>query len=300
MTPEQVQRAESADWFHAIDLGSHATAGRFPDGTIPQNVTLFGVMDLLPAIDVSNADCLDIGTADGLSAFHMAMRGGRVTATDRYDSVPTKFELAREVLGLDVDYRTGILFDNILDDLPAHAFDVIVSAGVMYHMFHPFDAVLKARKLARPYGFFLIETAFLPTVGQPFIEFNPASGRNKEVTTYWMPSKSALLGMLRFAGFDILAVRTMIRPNRITVLARSVPLGEVSGLTPREIEMQRQTTDAGFTATFPDTRASSVSISDFGEYDVEIDWNTYKPHFPPHPDGSKPIIGKRHLATKTS
>ena len=259
-------------------------------------MTLFGVMDLLPSIDVANMDCLDIGTANGLCAFHMAMRGGRVTATDLFDDVPSPFAVARQALNLDVNYQSGIRFDNILDRLPPHAFDVIVCAGVLYHMFHPLDAILKARKLARRNGLLLIETAFLPGTKKPIMEFNPVSGRNKELTTYWLPSKSALLGMLRFAGFDILAVRRIRGPDRIAVLARNVSIGSVSNVHARMAEIQTRTTDAGYIETLPDKPVSLVSCDGLLGGDFKIDWRTYTPNFPPHPDGSKPMVGKRRPA----
>jgi 2-polyprenyl-3-methyl-5-hydroxy-6-metoxy-1,4-benzoquinol methylase len=121
---ELIRQAEEINWFHAIDFGDYQSLGRFTPGT-PQNRTLFGVMDMLDQIDLTGLNCLDIGTADGLIAFNMASRGAaRVVATD----VPPKgfpsFNTARELLNLDVEMVGGTTFDNIIDKLGEHVFDV--------------------------------------------------------------------------------------------------------------------------------------------------------------------------------
>lgn len=77
--------AEKSKWFHAIDFGDFATSGRFPPGS-PQNITLFGAMDLLGSIDLNGCRVLDIGSADGLASFGMKKLGAReVVSIDSFD-----------------------------------------------------------------------------------------------------------------------------------------------------------------------------------------------------------------------
>ena len=71
-------------WFQAIDFGDVVSSGRFPPGT-PQNRTLYGVMELLTAMDLSGGRVLDIGTTDGLIAFGAkALGAAEVVAVDSY------------------------------------------------------------------------------------------------------------------------------------------------------------------------------------------------------------------------
>ena len=121
---ELIRQAEEINWFHAIDFGDCQSPGRFTPGT-PQNRTLFGVMDMLDQIDLTGLSCLDIGTADGLIAFNMASRGAaRVVSTDLPPKGFSSFNTARELLNLDVEMVGGTTFDNIIDKLGEHVFDV--------------------------------------------------------------------------------------------------------------------------------------------------------------------------------
>lgn len=286
---ELLDRAAKMRWFHALDFGDCQTAGRFPEGT-PQNRTLYGVMDLLKNVNVSGLDCLDIGTAHGVCAFNMASRGGRVVATDINESSPP-FEVAQQVLGLDVDYRARTNFDNIVGVLGSHRFDVIVCAGVLYHMLNPFDSILKCRRLLKPNGILVFETAYDPEAHGAVIDFNPQSGKLKEVYTYWVPSRDAVLGMLRFTGFNIYAVRTTLKPSRIAAVAQSVALEAVAERT----DMMARLHDAGVQdPTFPgQPPIAPLSPAQYSgpHDDVTIDWNTYRPDFYPHPSGNKPTLG---------
>jgi len=102
---------DQISWFHAIELepGGLVTPGRFRKN-IPPNYTLFPVFKFLEQIELSERNCLDIGTADGIVAFIMRMRGGRVVATDR--TIREGFLLVLEHLGLqDVRYLPKTTLD---------------------------------------------------------------------------------------------------------------------------------------------------------------------------------------------
>jgi 2-polyprenyl-3-methyl-5-hydroxy-6-metoxy-1,4-benzoquinol methylase len=287
----KLDRAANMKWFHALDFGDCQSAGRFPEGT-PQNVTLYGVMDLLPHVEIHGKKCVDVGTAHGLCAFNMASRGGSVVATDVFDGGSKPFNVARDLLGLDVDYRSNVHFGNILDEVGQHRFDVMVCAGVMYHMLNPFDCVLKARKLLKPNGILVLETAFLHGKPGAYIDFNPVSAATKEIYTYWTPTKDSVLGMLRLTGFDVLAVRTIKKPDRIAVVARSVPVDQVRDRP----EITRRLHDAGiWDPVFPEieTDAPEATVAYTGPTDdLDLDWRSFTPDFYPHPSTPKPVLGR--------
>jgi 2-polyprenyl-3-methyl-5-hydroxy-6-metoxy-1,4-benzoquinol methylase len=286
-------RAEAASmrWFHALDLGGFQTSGRFPPGT-PQNITLYPVMDLLQHVEFEGLDCLDVGTAHGLSAFGMKLRGARtVTATDVMDVRSPPWELARRALDLEVDYLPDTTFENIYSRMPGRKFDLIVCAGVIYHMFNPFDAVLKCRRLLKPNGILVLESAYLPNEQRSILDFNADSVALKEVYTYWMPSGPAMAGMLRLAGLDPLADRSVRKPDRLAIIARNVAwenVRERSDLCVRMHEAGLYATDA---IREPEGEPSPAQYS--GPTDsVVLDWRSYIPNWAPHPVEMRDVVGK--------
>lgn len=285
-----LSRAANIDWFHAIDFGDCQSPGRFTPGT-PQNRTLFGIMDLLCKIDLTGHDCLDIGTADGLIAFNMAIRGAaRVVATDIPPDGRPSFNTARELLNLDIELYPATTFENIIDNLGEHVFDVVVCSGVMYHMLNPFDCILKVRRLLKRNGLFLFQTRYHPTDTQATLDFNPVSSRLNQLNIFWIPSKSAVTGMLALGGFQLLAVRTGNKHDYIATIARNVNLEEMTD-APGLILQQHKTgmRYPEFTRVLP--KKSSMAIYGGPHCDTVIDDLNFKPDFPPHPIEPKKVIG---------
>jgi 2-polyprenyl-3-methyl-5-hydroxy-6-metoxy-1,4-benzoquinol methylase len=199
---------QQQSWFHAIDLGQgRVTAGRFDPAT-PPNYTLFGFFDLIRHIDLSRACCFDIGTMDGLSAFVLAGLGARrVVACDLADR--ETFRWARAQLGYDrIEYRTPVS----AHDLPQHVgderADLIVMAGVLYHVHDPLSVLVSLRQSLRREGLLIVETIFQPNEPSPQMVFNPcdtSAGHIPHTNVYWRPSKAALHGMLELSGFEVMA-----------------------------------------------------------------------------------------------
>ena len=285
------ERAGKMRWFHALDLGDFQTSGRFPLGT-PQNRTLYPVIDLLGHVDVKGLDCLDIGTAHGLIAFGLTFRGARrVTATDVTDEVSPPWALAQLALGVDVEYVTQTTFENILERLAGRQFDIIVCAGVFYHMLNPYDAILKCRRLLRPNGLLFLESAYIPEESRPIMDFNAASGAKKEIYTYWVPSRAALLGMLRLAGFDPLAQRSLTKPDRLAIVARNTIWTEVRGRSEICRRMHEIGLQAASVSAVPEG-VPSAAVYNGPQDQVELDWAHYEPDWPTHPKKMDDVVGK--------
>ena len=288
---ELLRKAEEINWFHAIDFGDCQTPGRFHPRT-PQNRTLFGIMDMLAHIDLTGLHCLDVGTADGLIAFNLASRGAAHTvATDFPPAGRPSFLTARELLNLDVELVPDTTFDNIIEKLGEHQFDIVVCAGVMYHMLNPFDCILKCRRLLKHNGLLLFQTRHHPDIAEPVMDFNPVSGKLDQINVFWVPSRSAVTGMLALGGFQLLAVRTGSRHDFISTLACNVNATEVTD-APALIMQQHK---KGI--PYPEFRnelpePSSKALYRGPQSDEVIDDLKYTPDFPPHPTESKPILGQ--------
>lgn len=280
--------AAEVDWVHALDFGDYQSPGRYNPETA-QNRTLFGIMDLLGNIDLAGQSCLDIGTADGLVAFNMATQGAaEVVATDVEQR--RSFMIARDLLELDVELFTDTTFENIIDKVGEHTFDVVVCAGVMHHMLNPFDSILKARRLLKRNGLLLLQTRYDPARSDASLDFKPVSAKADALDIFWVPSKAAVTGMLALGGFQLLAIRRGNKLPFLTTLACNVTLDEVNDRRGGIMEQLQSGIDsAEFCAELPE-ESSTVFYS--GRQDERaIDDLTYQPDFPPHPTEPKPVVG---------
>ena len=208
-------------WFHAIELpDGRVTPGRFARDT-PPNYTLFGAFDLLPHIDLSNARCFDVGAMDGIASFVMKGLGAREVVTCDMARRDT-FLWAREKLGLDGEYRVPVSTLDMPAVVGPGKADLILMAGVLYHVYDPLTVLVALRESLRLDGLLLLETLSLFDEGRPVMSFNPSDRSRRRVDfphVYWRASKSAVHGMLRLAGFEVVATRMV--NARLTVLAQA-------------------------------------------------------------------------------
>jgi len=213
---------ESKRWFHAIDFGDGVkSSGRFgPD--VPPNYTLYGTFEFLREMDLSKARCLDVGAMDGLTSFVMKKLGAReVTACDMASR--ETFLFARKALGLDVGYQTPVSATTLPELFADNPADLLVLAGVLYHVFDPLTVLVACRECVKPGGYLIVETTHDFHAGGPPMSFNPVDESPFGINmphVYWRPSKRTLVGMLQLAGFSV--VSTIAVNARLTVLAKSM------------------------------------------------------------------------------
>jgi 2-polyprenyl-3-methyl-5-hydroxy-6-metoxy-1,4-benzoquinol methylase len=251
--------AASALWYHAMKIGDICTRGRFDQGV--QNRTLLGVFDMLNGVDVSGLRCLDIGTVDGITAFALKLRGAvYVAATDRVKR--DNFLRARAALDLEIDYFPGLEFSTMLDHFRGQRFDVVICAGVIYHMLNPFSAFQVCRLLTRPGGLAVFESACDAEQPAPVMSLNSESAKINEIYTYWAPSPSSMEGMMRLAGFDVLDRRTQRALKRHAVIGRAVQPDAISARSDLLIAMQKAGyVDSTFTPSMWDQGARDHHLS---------------------------------------
>jgi len=278
-------------WFHAIDFGDFASSGRFRPGH-PQNITLFGFMDLIQYVDLKGATVLDIGAVDGLASFGMkAMGADKVVATDSVRK--ETFLRAREELGLDVEYHPHTQIKDLSGRFSAGSFDVILCAGVIYHMFNPVSAFLHCRKLIKEGGLLIVETPYFAHEERACIFINSETEMVNEIYTYSIPTKAAVTGLMKLAGFEVLALRTLQGLDRVTVIGRACALDEISDRKPLLKRIHEADTcdyEFRYSSTIPAPEASDVAYSGPRDEQV-INYNKYEPDFPYHPPRDKEAVG---------
>jgi tRNA (mo5U34)-methyltransferase len=198
------RRIARIKWFHQIDLGHGVTT----PGDRKNQLKLAGFH--LPQ-DLSGKTFLDIGAWDGLFSFEAERRGAtRVLATDSFvwqGNVPGMskegFLAARELLSSRVE-------DQEIEPLqisPATVgmWDVVLFAGVLYHMQHPLLALQRAASVTRE--LLIVETATdLEFMRRPAVAFYPGAELALDSTNWFGPNTKAVLAMLRCCGFRHLNV----------------------------------------------------------------------------------------------
>ena len=193
------RKVDSLPWFHQLDLREGVlTPGRTPLDALRACADAYFTMPL------AGKSVLDIGCYDGFNSFEALRRGAAdVLAADHFmwhaDSrCREAFELARSRIapGLkDIDI-------DVLDMTPGRVgtFDIVLFAGVLYHLRNPFLAIERVARLAK-------ETLILEThldacdVPRPAMIFYPTNELNNDPSNWWGPNPACVEAMLRDVGF---------------------------------------------------------------------------------------------------
>lgn len=190
-------------WFHQIDLGN----GIVTPGMIDTKKSLLNYK--LPS-DLSGKTFLDIGCWDGFFAFEAERRGAkRVLATDSFvwqgQTWGSKrgFETARAILKSKVEDMTI----DVLDLSPERIgkWDVVLFAGVLYHMKYPLLALERAASVTRE--LLILETATdYRFCRRPALAFYPSDELSRDPTNWFGPNLPAVRAMLSCCGFNSIKV----------------------------------------------------------------------------------------------
>ncbi len=244
---ERQEALESERFFHDMMLGSSRTGSWVYPAEMPSNYHMYPLFAYLFDLDLAEAECLDIGTFDGMTAFVLHELGARsIHATCQYNL--NRFRLARSILGADnVIYYPETEIEELAGCFDKHQFDVVIASAMLHHLPSPFYAVLLCRQLLKRGGFLVLEAVVtdsdLPTLTLNTELPSPVFG----VPTLWLPSTPALRGMLHLASFEIVSETLLTggararetNYDRVTFLARAVDPAEVTGSTERTAETLR-------------------------------------------------------------
>ncbi len=202
----QVQKIK---WHHRIDLGD----GIITPGTDNSSKKLRR-LGLPPSL--AGKSVLDVGAWDGYFSFEAERRGAaRVLATDSFcwgqggETTKEGFELARRVLGSKVED----LNIDVLELSPERigTFDLVLFLGILYHMRHPLLALEHAASVASDQ--MIVETVVdCLHSRRPVIAFYPGDELANDPSNWCGPSPSAVIAMLKTAGFRRVEVIASYRP----------------------------------------------------------------------------------------
>lgn len=185
-------------WFHSIDFGN----GLIAKGQIPLAVLKVQADLYFPPV-LTGKSVLDIGAFDGYNSFEAYSRNARrVLATDHFawaqGETREAFDFARVRLAPAVE-----ALDIDVPDLSPErigTFDIVLFAGVLYHLRDPLQALERIARLVE--DTLIVETHLdAQDVNRPAMIFYPGSELNGDPTNWWGPNASCVTAMLHDVGF---------------------------------------------------------------------------------------------------
>jgi tRNA (mo5U34)-methyltransferase len=189
------------NWVHSIDLGN----GQTSPGLWGLNAEILAAA---AGIDFSGKQVLDIGCWDGFYSFHAEEKGAAaVYATDlisarSYSEFPT-FHLAHRLRGSRARYYSNLsVYD--LPLLGKSDFDVVLFAGVYYHLRDPLRAFDSIRTVMKRGGLVLVEGAVTRSEGC-WANFYHDTAFCNDPTNWWVPTVECLEQWIKSSGFRVLS-----------------------------------------------------------------------------------------------
>lgn len=195
-------------WYHRLPIGGEFTPGLRDVGELCRFLRLPN--------DLRGRRVLDVGTFDGGLAFACEARGAdEVVALDvhRHDT----FAFAHAALESRVRFEIGNVYE--LDPARFGTFDLVIFAGVLYHLRYPLLGLDRLRTVATADVHVETHTTRLP-LRRPAAVFYERDELNGDYTNWFGPNDRAARAWFRSAGFTI--ERLGHRRERVSYLAKVV------------------------------------------------------------------------------
>lgn len=185
--------------------------------------------------ELRGASILDVGCNAGYFAMQLKMRGaGRVLGIDNTEHYLKQAAACKQIWNLDIEYR---MMDAHQVADTGEEFDIVVFAGVLYHLKNPLQVLEDLGTLCR--DAILVESEVIADdprnrvyvrQGPPqhvavtacrkgIMKFIEADELNGDGSNWWVPDTECLSGMLRTAGFKHLSAPMYPAPGRILMVA---------------------------------------------------------------------------------
>ena len=197
-------------WYHRIGLGDDlVTPGveRYEPFQAP-------VLERLRRVPLRGRRVLDLGARDGLFAFEAERLGASdVVALDNNPSTG-----ARDVVAPALGSSVRFVARNLLDVTPGEIggpFDVVLLAGVLYHLRDPFTGLRRVAALAEEGGTLIIETAVLLGGNRWATLWCPSASEGPyERSSPSFFNRKGLEDTLRSTGFEVTEFARLGQPGR--------------------------------------------------------------------------------------
>jgi 2-polyprenyl-3-methyl-5-hydroxy-6-metoxy-1,4-benzoquinol methylase len=177
-------------WYYSVELLPGLVSAGADRHGVPMLTRI-----LMRGCDLTDMDCLDMGSMEGLIPVLMKRRGARtVLATDFDDWLIEKLDAVKFAYGVDFEFRSVGLMYELYKTLEGRSFDFINCSGLLYHTWSPLHVLAGTRPLLRRNGQMLISTYVSFEEGE-YQQFNSRGQFVSECNTFWYMS----VGMLDYA-----------------------------------------------------------------------------------------------------
>lgn len=181
-------------WYYSVEL----LPGIMKTGIFPDDFPMLPRILMRNCI-LANADCLDLGSMEGLIPVLLARQGAKsVLATDASFHCYEKMAALKHYYNVNFNFQQIGSMYQLSDKLKSHGgFDFINLSGVLYHVFSPMHVLAGVRPLLKKNGLMIVSTN---VINRPdfSMEFNDQGKLQTEGNTFWYPSVPLLEYMLRY------------------------------------------------------------------------------------------------------
>ena len=259
---ELAERAQYG-WGHRIDFGPFTMPGLLG----AKYLTLAGVVDRLGwwPRRLDGLRVADVGCFTGGLSVLLASRGpSEVVAVDELPEHLEQCRLVAEAFGLDnVTTREASLYD-LVDELGEGQLDVILCAGVLYHLSDMLVGLVELQRLLRPGGTLILESNAIENFEHSYANYGRYFGG-----MWWQPTALCIQDMAEHAGFQRPEDLVFYQPGR--ALARVVKPTDPDQATPpftRGVNLEvadrrdrvERTLDPAVMAPAPDLQAEAGMV----------------------------------------
>lgn len=221
-----------AFWYHRIYLGN----GVYTMPEAAHHEQVWRRFRLAFPANLRGVSVLDIGSNAGFFSLQAKLLGaGRVLGIELIDMYLQQAETIKHWWGFDdIENRAGEAQG--IDRLTEH-FDLVVCAGILYHLKHPLYILEHIGRLCT--DAVLIETECIPPdprntvvvrqglrgqaqltlVSNGFMKLIEADELDGDSSNWWVPDTECVMGMLRIAGFTQFSRPVYQIPNRLIIAA---------------------------------------------------------------------------------
>jgi 2-polyprenyl-3-methyl-5-hydroxy-6-metoxy-1,4-benzoquinol methylase len=183
-------------WGHTIRFGAFTMPGLLGE----KYLGLAGIFDRLGwwPKDLSGLQVADVGCYTGGLSVLMAARGAeRVAAVDELPEHLEQCQLIASTFGLDtVTVHARSLYE-LPEELPAGGFDLVLCAGVLYHLSDMLVGLIELQRLLKPGGVLLLESNAVENWDHSYANYGRYFGG-----MWWQPTALCIQDMCEHAGFE--------------------------------------------------------------------------------------------------
>lgn len=204
ITQDQIDRLA---WYHDFDFPNGLVARtRHRDDAAFFKLWWSFLADQLSSIDLAGKTVIDVGCWDGYFSFLMERRGAKsVLAVDDFSQnwgSADCFRIAHELYNSKVTLMPDVSVYDLRQRVP-RPFDIILCAGVYYHLHSPFQAFAELRALCHAQSTVIIAGQSIRDENKSYARFQLDNPKRPK----FLPTSRLLREMLHACYLDVASVR---------------------------------------------------------------------------------------------